>query len=403
MRAAADMEASEPGGRGRRNLKWASALLRARNGIGGSRMAVPKKIAQKARSQLKRKHHGQLPKHMDQVLEAQLHQLEVDKLSQQRHHLVKKLAQGAKKARAFLLRKLMRDDVRKAGSQAARREQRIRVLKAAPPTEIARRALLRAGLPCPAAGSETSTWEAMRACDEALCDQLELKLLATAQMQTVLEQLREQARQVTQLETKSAAGATSTVGGGGDAAACAAPKRDRARKKRKSPPPEDRQQPVLSSGTDGGDAEGGPVVLGNAFDASSRPRRKGERPKNIISSSGNRMGQRQRQKLAAEADTNVDVGCSQPRTARPQVARGGAKAWRHPGTGDGVASSSWPRGDASRDGCSRPRDRLQLDNGGLNSGSTTGGGAATLHPSWQAKRQAVGGTIQAFEGKRTTF
>ena len=99
-----------------KNLKWTASVLRARAGI-SSKMAVPKKIAQRSRTRLKRANNGVLPR-PDEGLRSRLAALDSERLQRQRHHQVKLLVQAAKKARTFLVRRLLRKAGEAGGSEA---------------------------------------------------------------------------------------------------------------------------------------------------------------------------------------------------------------------------------------------------------------------------------------------
>eukprot|EP00308_Calcidiscus_leptoporus_P003347 CAMPEP_0119360958 /NCGR_PEP_ID=MMETSP1334-20130426/8408_1 /TAXON_ID=127549 /ORGANISM="Calcidiscus leptoporus, Strain RCC1130" /LENGTH=97 /DNA_ID=CAMNT_0007375875 /DNA_START=1 /DNA_END=290 /DNA_ORIENTATION=+ len=81
-------------------------MTRARAGISSS-MAVPKKVAQKARGRLKKAHEGRIPQ-MGEGVSGRLHLLESAQRQRRRHHLTKQLGASMKKAKLFLVRKLVR-------------------------------------------------------------------------------------------------------------------------------------------------------------------------------------------------------------------------------------------------------------------------------------------------------
>ena len=95
----------------KQNLKWAASVLKAKAGI-SSKMAVPKKIAQKSRAKLRKK--GQNIGG-DDALQSRIASIDAERRQRQRHHLVKQLQQAAKKAKTFLVRRLLR----KAGEAGA--------------------------------------------------------------------------------------------------------------------------------------------------------------------------------------------------------------------------------------------------------------------------------------------
>ena len=63
----------------------------------------------------------------------------------QRHHLVKQLQQAAKKAKTFLVRRLLRK-AGEAGAAAGNSDEKLRALRAVSPAAVARRALGPLGL-----------------------------------------------------------------------------------------------------------------------------------------------------------------------------------------------------------------------------------------------------------------
>ena len=174
-------------------------------------MAVPKKIAQKARAKLKRRNNGELPQ-PDEELHSTLRALESERLSRQRHHLMKQLQQVAKKSRALLLRKLVR---REATGDEARRERRMLAAKRVPPAAVARRALTQLGLECPEMGADEAEWEEMRGREAALCNDVEGRLLAAPAMQALLEKLQQHAADVREHEARGAAQPRREGGDGG--------------------------------------------------------------------------------------------------------------------------------------------------------------------------------------------
>ena len=79
------------------NLKWRIQMERAKAGL-GSRMAVPKRVAQKAKQRLKRQHNGAVPEVSAAAL-GTIEALERARAERQRHHRVKLLQQAVKKAK----------------------------------------------------------------------------------------------------------------------------------------------------------------------------------------------------------------------------------------------------------------------------------------------------------------
>lgn len=137
----------------RANLSWERAKTLAKAGL-HTKSAIGKKIAQKARTRLKRSNNGMVPK-ADEATQARLRSLEVERASRQRHHLIKLIVQAAKKARTFLVRRQLRKSQEAAKAleaggtteeQQQRESERLRVLKAVAPSAVARRAVRKLGL-----------------------------------------------------------------------------------------------------------------------------------------------------------------------------------------------------------------------------------------------------------------
>ena len=125
----------------------------------------------------------------------------------------------------------------------------------------------------------------------------------------------------------------------------------------------------------------------------------GKKRKNVISRSGNRMGQRQRRALAEQA---AEGG-------------GGAQGGRGGGRGSGKGRGRAGGSSGGRGGSKGASGRGGGGKGGGKAGGQQSGArpavaaaqggsssAGALHPSWEAKKNASAG-IQAFQGKRITF
>ena len=198
------------------NLKWRQETLRAKAGL-SSRMAIPKKIAQKTRQKLKRQANGAEVRFApDNALQGQLLELSVERAKRQRHHLVKQLQQAAKKAKTFLVRRMLRksstasgegagpdagEDAAKGGKSASaagpQDDEKLRALRAVSPAAVVRRALLPLGLADEIALLDKEA--AVAAVSEGgteLCRQMESRLLGTPAVQQQLDRLREHEEQL---------------------------------------------------------------------------------------------------------------------------------------------------------------------------------------------------------------
>ena len=167
------------GGRQRANLKWELNMVRAKAGMGGSRMAVPKRVAQKKKAALRKSHNGAMPA-VDEEVRARLADLEEAQRKRRRHHATKVLQQTIKKAKAFHLRKLIRkanDRPEKARGPAL---EAVALLKAMPPAWAAAAALDSSDEAAPIAAADTDEWAKRREAQPALCSSLLVQLLETA-------------------------------------------------------------------------------------------------------------------------------------------------------------------------------------------------------------------------------
>lgn len=130
------------------NLPWAASMLRAKAGL-NTKMAIGKKVAQKARARLKKAHGGVLPSPSED-LHDRLRTMAEQRAARQRHHLIKQLQQAAKRARTFLVRRLLRKRAQASGGNAqsqpeGEEDEQLRALKAVAPAAVARRALQQLG------------------------------------------------------------------------------------------------------------------------------------------------------------------------------------------------------------------------------------------------------------------
>ena len=181
------MVASSSGGRKptKVNLKWNAEILKAKAGI-SSKMAVPKRIASKTRNQLKKKA-GARPA-VDEALQARLNALGAERLQRQRHHLAKQLVQAAKKARTFLVRRVLRKASAEGGTADA---GRLAALRAVSPAAVARHALQPLGLAdvVVAERGDDESGEA-EAAPSAMRDEWVKRLVGTPAVQQQLDKVR---------------------------------------------------------------------------------------------------------------------------------------------------------------------------------------------------------------------
>ena len=165
------------------NLRWEVKKLQ-RAGHSSSR------ITKQVQHRLKRAHAGKLhPGRSSDKIQS----LAEEAVRKQRYHLTKQLHQAMKKAKSFLLRKLMRRG--KEGSKAegggkaeggAEAEERLRVLRALPVQEVARTALSSLGLEDDGGHAHKDDqaalqeWRPLQVRLPALCERTERQLLAAA-------------------------------------------------------------------------------------------------------------------------------------------------------------------------------------------------------------------------------
>ena len=173
------------------NLRWEVKKLQ-RAGHSSSR------ITKQVQHRLKRAHAGKLhPGRSGDKIQS----LAEETVRKQRYHLTKQLHQAMKKAKSFLLRKLMRRG--KEGSKAeggGEAEERLRVLRALPLHEVARTALSSLGMDDDGGHAHKDDeaglqeWRPLQARLPALCERTERQLLAAAAVVLQMEKLREHAR-----------------------------------------------------------------------------------------------------------------------------------------------------------------------------------------------------------------
>ena len=165
------------------NLRWEVKKLQ-RAGHSSSR------ITKQVQHRLKRAHAGKLhPGRSGDKIQS----LAEEAVRKQRYHLTKQLHQAMKKAKSFLLRKLMRRG--KEGGKAegggkadggAEAEERLRVLRALPVQEVARTALSSLGFEDDGGHAHKDDqaalqeWRPLLARLPALCERTERQLLASA-------------------------------------------------------------------------------------------------------------------------------------------------------------------------------------------------------------------------------
>ena len=132
-------------------------------------------------------------------------------------------------------------------------------------------------------------------------------------------------------------------------------------------------------GGDEGSEEAADLVMGTARDGGKKG---GGKKKNVISRSGNRMGQRQRKRILEQAQAK-EGGVTWHSSNRTT----GDKSRRH--------GNAWGGGSGS----SAAHGTQQAVNA-----TSTAPPSEKLHPSWAAKKaSSAQGAIRAFEGNKTTF
>mmetsp|Transcript_9268 Transcript_9268/g.20208 ORF Transcript_9268/g.20208 Transcript_9268/m.20208 type:complete len:415 (-) Transcript_9268:336-1580(-) len=401
--------------RRRENVRWQLEMTRARAGLASS-MAVPKKVAQKARGRLKKTHEGHVPKVTEDVAQT-LHSLALVQRNRRLHHATKLLGACVKKAKSFLVRKLVRkvkEEREQSGSKDC--EERLAAVKKLPHMHVAhkmaQKALERQGnewsRPAEDAVEEakaSAEWVELQLTHPGVCDAIESQLLSSAQVQVQFKQLLAQMEEPASARSSKGSTRAEAITGSAKQHANGATKRPRAEKAAGGNGKGNiARNQFITSLADGGDIdgdgddisgeEGASLVFSGA--AGIDEPQAGAKKKNFISRSGNRMGQRQRQALAE-------------RDAGGGLARGGAR---------GGGRSSAGRGRGGRDGRSsgttggrstaaRGRGSGKPVGHAPNSGASghhapTKSAEGELHPSWAAKRSAHA-SIQPFQGKKITF
>ena len=164
----------------RGNLRWEEQMTRAKLGL-SSKMAVPKRVAQKRRRKLGPEEAAAL----GGAAAARLGVLQAAQRERRRHHLTKQLQAATKKAKGFLVRKLLR---RGASEQ-------LRALRALPLPVAVAAALASAGLAelAPAADAEppSAEWAELARDAPQLCSSVQHQLLGAAAVRAQLDKLRE--------------------------------------------------------------------------------------------------------------------------------------------------------------------------------------------------------------------
>mmetsp|Transcript_1497 Transcript_1497/g.2970 ORF Transcript_1497/g.2970 Transcript_1497/m.2970 type:complete len:499 (+) Transcript_1497:68-1564(+) len=472
----------------RQNLRWKINMAKAKAGLYSS-MAVPKKVSQKMKGRLKKMGEDKLPEIRKQAHE-HLNALQAQLAQRQRHHRVKQVQQAVKKAKAFVLRKVVRKCKEAAASSSSstvsQLELRLQALKTLSVTAAAHKALLKYGLidseggePAPAA------WEEMVSAHPSVCALVEAQLLQHPQVKAQLEKLAddtplardpsaapaaavlstttarkaddkpaakalsktvssdsgvkeaaingdrrsamkdrrnvvygESATSAADFEESSVSRAQGNYGGIGlktivkksiSRGAEAPRKRLRKRDFERGLPgdavaddivetvPSSRFVDSLAADDDDG---GRTFTLGGAADLDTDAPKKIAKRNNIISRSGNRMGQRQRQALA-QRDSEGLHGRGGGRDNGRAAGRGGGR-----GGGRGTAPARQRRPASGAYGSKYSGGSKGAVKGGVQKaragGSSTAAEKEVLHPSWEAKRSSVA-AIQEFQGKRITF
>ncbi len=367
----AGVEGGAPPSARKQNIKWQLSMLRAKAGIAPKApMAVPKRVAQKAKARFKK--HGAAPRASDPALRAQLETLESARRVRGQHHQTRQLSKAIKKSKDFLTRKLLRRAKGAASGEAASAvQQRLHALKQLSPNDVANAALASRGIE-PCAGDQAAASEDPAAPPTSggadVRATLQRQLIASAVVQQQLDAWDTAAREPRQQRPRK----RELDGGDGDGGS--------------------RFISSLAAGSSDGagdddddddDDGGGGQGAGKGPHAASKR-------KNYISRSGNRMGQRQRRMLAQQARGGPTQHAS----------RGPAQH-----AGRGPAPSGPPRGksrggDNSASTCHEVARRAKPAKAPAKAPAPPA--AAALHPSWEAKRQASS-AIRPFQGKRVTF
>lgn len=359
-----------------------------------------------------------------------------------------------KKAKAFLVRKAVRklkdaSESAATGTEREAAELRLNLLKALPPGVLAHEALRNRGILVapskpskapPADGSSSvAEWEQLREQHTHVCASLVGALLANALVRQLLE-AAPTLKPGHRLDTPTGSGETlaaepsphASDGRAADskkrarpagdiAADTAGSKSARAANTRvaslkastatkgaaavKKPPAREPAKGATSvfmsslagdsdgeeaSGEEASDGETGALSMAAGGRAATGSKKK---VKNVISKSGNRMGQRQRRALMDQA-----AGGSHPQSKGAGMGTG-----RGRGKGNAKAVGRGGRGAAHAGrgrGTSGSMRSASAGAGPPSHGAGASGG--TLHPSWEAKK-AVSAGIKPFQGKRVTF
>ena len=459
------------------NLKWQQETLRAKAGL-SSRMAVPKKIAQKARAKLKKQANGtEIRFGPDDALQSKLFSISLERAKRQRHHLVKQLQQAAKKAKTFLIRRMLRQTQEASGTSAVAQaggSEKLLALRSVAPAAVVRRALLPLGLideialldkeiaeheeHAEADGDDDHSNTQNAAEDSAGIDaanqpstdlraQMESRLLGTPAVQQQLDKIRahedklEQQQQQQQRKLQQGTQGADADKNHDTESGAPSKKRQRGERKKKAKAEEEEEEEEggtnrakkakrtaarsNASGSqfmdslmgadsddggggsdDGSDGEtwrgtGGVMATSRDGGMSSKSRAPSGKAKNVISRSGNRMGQRQRQRLLEQKQGIVGKGSGKGGDGGGGGGKGGRKSG---GKGGGKGGGRVGSGGGSGGGWGGSAGRINASAENTGHGNGTGGNAKDekLHPSWEAKKTPEG-AIQAFAGKRMVF
>ena len=388
---------------------------------------------------------GRETAHLSRILAALAKALFADNEPQVEHYR-ERMQAAVKKAKVFLLRKAVRKlkEAKEAGNAGVTDAAEIRLilLKALPPGLIAQEALAGRGVIVPAgkcsksqSGTDEEEWRHLSHQHEHIAASLVNSLLANAGVGQALDSActvaaagsnanPEETMDGCVPRTGAMPGARESRKRARAADGAAVEEQDskaskstvsRAKEKqsdmqkgstpRKAPERKPAQgatsifMSTLADGTDDDDddrsSDDGSEAGGGVFSMGSGGKMPGvakKKLKNVISRSGNRMGQRQRRALLE------------------QQASGGTDTSKGRGQGGGKAGGRAMAARTGRGGRSGARG------GSAHSGSASGGGgnagkakkpasspsAAPLHPSWEAKK-AASASIQPFQGKKVTF
>jgi len=389
---------------------------------------------------------------------------------------------AVKKAKVLLLRKAVRKlkDASESGSaDSAAAQLRLTLLKALPPALVARQALANRGITAPEPtprkasqsddGASAEEWERLRADHAQVGASLVGSLLGSAAVRQQLEAVSAlapvapaegaaadadgsavavassgparagraakrgraaeeaggdgtvtKAARVAKSSAKGAVAATVAKGSAKGAAAATAPKSQPKGSSSvfMSSLGDESEEEEASGGESDDESDGGG---GFTMGSGGKERDPTKKAKNVISKSGNRMGQRQRRAILDQAAGGGEGGKGGGKGSGKGSGKGAGKGdGKGAGKGSGRGSKGAGKGGGGRGGAQGGRGRGGSSGGGRGGdrapsasyGSAASGvgaskpqgasSAGALHPSWEAKKATSAG-IQPFQGKRTTF